>query len=459
MSTHTGLLAVTRFGLGPKPGEVAALAGDPRAALLAMTQTPGAALIHPPPIADPHSKLRACYEWRGQRRQIAAEGVDAKTPEGRKEMREALGGNCFADAYNSEVTARAAHAAGTDAPFVERLVQYWSNHFAISARLGPQMRIFAGGYERTVVRPHVLGRFRDMLHAAVRHPAMLNYLSNRRSVGPNSPAGQRRKRGLNENLAREILELHTLGADGGYSQEDVTNFARILTGWSTTGRRDERPYEFRFVDRQHEPGTWTVLGRDFPDDGQAQGEAVLDMLAAHPATARNVARRMARHFVTEDPPPSLVDRLARVFRETDGNLAELARALVRSDEAWAPERVKLIPPYDFVITALRATGVEPQDDILTRAAQRLGQPVWMPPSPEGWPDENEAWMLPDALLERIDWASALAKRVPPGPDPSDLADALLGPALDPHTRQMIARAESREQGLVLLLPSSKMQRR
>jgi uncharacterized protein (DUF1800 family) len=459
MSAEAGLLAVTRFGLGPRPGEIAAVGGDPRAALLAMTERPEAALIRDAPVPDPHEELIACYDWKERRRELIVGGIDATTDEGRQQLRQTIGPRCFRSAYDREAAARAVHAVATDAPFVERLVQFWSNHFAISARKKNTLLVLAGDYERTAIRPHALGRFRDMLHAVAKHPAMIVYLDNQASAGPNSRLGRRRKRGLNENLAREILELHTLGVDGGYSQEDVTNFARILTGWSTTGRKDVRPLAFRFQERQHEPGAFTVLGRTIAEEGQAQGEAVLDMLASHPATARSVARRMARHFVAEDPPPALVERLAAVFRETDGNLAELARALVRSDEAWTPERVKLIPPSDFVVAALRLTGIEPRDDILDRAAQRLGQPVWMPPSPEGWPDEDAAWMLPDALLERVDWAWTLVKRAPADIDASSLAEAGLGPALDPHTRQMIARAESREQGLVLLLMSSQMQRR
>lgn len=455
MSASVGLLAVMRFGLGPKPGEIAALAGDPRAALLAMTERSEAALIRNPPIPDPYREMTVCYEWLAKRRELVRSGVNPQTLEGRKR----IGPQCFRAAYDHECAARFAHAVATDAPLVERLVQFWSNHFSISAKKRNQIELLAGDYERTAIRPHVLGHFRDMLGAVVSHPAMLIYLDNQNSTGPNSPLGRDRQRGLNENLARELLELHTLGADGGYFQEDVTNVSRILTGWSTTPRGHERPQAFRFVERQHEPGTWTVLGRAFPDEGQAQGEAVLDMLAAHSATARNVARRITRHFVAESPPPALVDKLEHVFRETDGDLAELARALVRSDEAWTQERVKLLPPYDFVIASLRATGVETPDRGLTRVLDKLGQPVWAPPSPEGWPDEDGAWALPDALLERIDWASTLAKRVPPGPDASELAEAVLGPALDTHTRQMIARAESREQGLVLLLMSSQMQRR
>lgn len=445
-----------RFGLGPKAGELQAVSGDPRAAFVGMAGPSHSASAGAPPIDDLSAAMRSCVEWNGRRKdamtRLAAKGGENVREETRKEV----GPNCFGEAYDKEAEARLRRAVATDNPFNERLLQFWSNHFTVSAK-NVLLQLGAGYYERDAIRPHVLGRFRDMLHAAVKHPAMLVYLDNQRSIGPNSPAGGL-KRGLNENLAREILELHTLGVDGGYGQEDVTNLARILTGWTVTTNREDEPFRFRYAPRQHEPGTWAVLGRRFADKGQAQGEAVLDMLASHPSTARNVARRMCRHFVSENPPEPLVRRLAEVFRATDGDLAALARALVGSDEAWTEQRVKVLPPYDFVVAALRATGADVPYPLLKRTLQSLGQPLWRAPSPEGWPDENEAWAAPDALNERIDWAQALARRLP-DLDVPPLAEAVLGSTLGGHEREAIGRAESRDQALAMFLMLPHFQRR
>ena len=220
-----------------------------------------------------------------------------------------------------------------------RLVMFWSNHFCVSANKGP-VRGMAGAYEREAIRPHVLGRFVDMLLAVERHPAMLVYLDNHVSIGPNSRAGLNRGLGLNENLAREILELHTLGVGGGYTQEDVTNLARILTGWTVANLANPvgEPGRFFFAPARHEPGAWTVLGKRYGEAGMAAGEAVLRDLARHPATARHIARKLARHFVSAEPPAALVARLTPASRARIRTIEESRRVFGVTTDAAAERR-------------------------------------------------------------------------------------------------------------------------
>ena len=245
-----------------------------------------------------------------------------------------------------EAKARFDAASGADIGFVERLVWFWSNHFCISADKIPAM---AGAYEREAIRPHVLGRFADLLQAVESHPAMLFYLDNVQSMGAESIAGINRDKGLNENLARETLELHTLGVRSGYTQDDVTNFAKVLTGWTWINPDDpEHGGEFVFNKRLHEPGEQVVLGKRYADSGVDQGRAVLADLARHPATAQHIAEKLARHFVADEPPPALVGKLAKSFRDSDGSLKDVARTLIAADESWTPQRQKLKAPAEWI---------------------------------------------------------------------------------------------------------------
>jgi uncharacterized protein (DUF1800 family) len=263
----------------------------------------------------------------------------------------------------ADAMARFQKVAYAEVGFVERLVHFWSNHFCVSVAKGPIVRATAGSFEREAIRPHVLGRFADMLKAVESHPAMLFYLDNAQSFGPNSPAGRNGKRGLNENLAREILELHTLGVAGGYTQADVTSLARIITGWTFAGRegRIGEPGAFVFFGNGHEPGDHTLLGKVYREGGMEQGEAALADLARHPATARHVALKLARHFVADDPPKSLVERLAKVFHDSEGDLKAVTNALVDSQEAWTAPLAKMRTPEEFVLAAIRAIDRMPED--------------------------------------------------------------------------------------------------
>ena len=307
---------------------------------------------------------------------------------------------------------------------------------------------------------NVLGRFADMLLAVESHPAMLVYLDNARSIGPDSLAGRNRGKGLNENLAREILELHTLGVRSGYSQDDVTSFAKVITGWTLAPPKQdpERGGEFVFNPRMHQPGPQHVMGKRYADAGVEQGRAVLLDLARHPATARHLAQKLARAFVADVPPAVLVESLAKRFEDTDGDLKEVAKTLVSSPEAWAAPREKLKTPGEWIVAALRATGASPPDiRPVLQAHNLLGAPLWRPPAPKGFPDDSAVWM--DGIAERLDIANQLARRMAPLVDPEGAVDLALGPLATTETRQAVARAESRPQALALLLMAPEFQRR
>jgi uncharacterized protein (DUF1800 family) len=300
-----------------------------------------------------------------------------------------------------------------------------------------------------------------MLRAVETHPAMLLYLDNARSIGPNSPAGINRHAGLNENLAREILELHTLGVRTVYSQADVANFAKVITGWTIIPPRQDplRGGEFTFNPRMHEPGPQTVIGRAYPDGGFEQGTRVLADIARHPATAKHIAAKLARHFVADDPPSPLIERLSKRFMDTEGNLTEVAKALVNAPEAWEPSRSKLKHPTEWLVGALRAVGTTSVPDVrpVVQAQNLLGEPLWRVPAPNGFGDDNATWL--DGLSERLDVANQFARRLGDGVDPMEVFEATLAPIATAETRQTIARAESRPQALALLFMAPEFQRR
>lgn len=380
------------------------------------------------------------------------------------------------DIYMVSVAARARSALLTNTPFAERLVHFWSNHFAISADKPPVLAM-AGSFEFDAIRPHIMGNFGQMLAAVERHPAMLTFLDQAQSIGPDSPAGQRiaangRARGLNENLAREILELHTLGVRSGYTQNDVTEFARALTGWTVSGlggglgggraqrSLGGRPGSFGFAPLIHEPGNRSILGRSFAQNGEAQAQAVLDMLAVDPATARNIATKLARHFVADTPPAALVARLEQAFIQSGGDLPMVYRALIDAPEAWSPVAAKFKTPWEWAISAVRAVGGEtlPMANVQGFFTQ-LGQPIWRPGSPAGYDDLAASWAGPDALMRRVEVAERLASRTASISDARNLADRLFGDGLSPPTRMAVERAETTAQAIALLLVSPEFMRR
>ncbi len=370
--------------------------------------------------------------------------------------------NIIQKTYRAEALARMQRAIMADCGFAERLVVFWSNHFCISANKGGLARMWAGSFEREAIRPHVLGRFADMLKAVEQHPAMLFFLDNQQSLGPDSRAGINRNRGLNENLAREILELHTLGVNGGYSQDDVTSLARIITGWTYAGRQGQlgAPGTFVFNANAHQPGAHRVMGKTYEANGVAQGEAVLADLARHPSTAKFIAAKFARHFVADDPPPALVARLADVFSKTDGDLKAMSMALVDSDEAWKTPLTKIRSPYEFLMAIGRLLGRIPEDPARYLGGLNvLGQPLWSPAGPNGFPDSNAAWAAPEGMKLRLDISAQVASRLADSIDPRDLLELAAADAASPETRRTVERAETRQQALALLLMSPEFQRR
>jgi uncharacterized protein (DUF1800 family) len=375
----------------------------------------------------------------------------------------------FRDLVTSDVRARLVTAASSTRPFNERLALFWANHFTVSMAKA-SARGIVGAFEREAIRPHIGGRFETLLRAAATHPGMLRYLDNDQSAGPDSALVQRLARragrtgdtprvsGLNENLAREILELHTLGVGSGYTQADVTEFARVLTGWRVAPA-DAEPTT-RFDPAWHQPGPKTVLGKRYPEGPEAL-TLVLRDLAAHPATARFVCSKLARHLVADEPPPALVARLVDVWRASDGDLAAVTRTLVLAPEAWPAQPAKLKTPEEFVITSARL--LQLGDSAFQRPADGgisvLGQRVQAAPSPAGWPDRAEDWLGPDAVWKRVEWATRVAARVGARIDARARAEASLGPLLSSSTRQQLQRAADGPQALALLLLAPEFQRR
>lgn len=345
--------------------------------------------------------------------------------------------------------------------FPERLTWFWSNHFAISVDKGEPDRVLAGAYEREAIRPNLFGKFYDMLVAVETHPAMIEFLDNQQSIGPNSKAGLKNKRGLNENLARETMELHTLGVNGGYSQADVTSLARIITGWTVAGRqaKDGQPGTFHFNANAHEPGDQVLIGHTFPDTGLNQGKDALLMLARHPSTAKFISYKLARHFVADNPPPTLVNHLAETFTKTDGDLSAVYLALISAPESWQPKQTKIRTPLEFMFAMLRASTEQQPIQRIVSGLSALGQPLWAPSGPNGFGDVAPAWASSEGLATRIDIAAIAASAMPLPADPRAFIEKAFGPILSNPTRQAVARAETRNQGLAIAFLSPEFQRR
>ncbi|MDE3177192.1 MAG: DUF1800 family protein [Pseudomonadota bacterium] len=439
--------AFSRFGLGAL-GKAEPRAGDPRDALAAELAAPGAGALAGPELKSGVEAMTTFVELAAERAQAQ------KTPAAPKP-------SPIAAIFKQEATARIEAACAAEIGFVERLVAFWSNHFCISAAKGLSVRALAGAYEREAIRPHVLGRFVDMLQAVERHPAMLVYLDNVQSIGPNSRQGQRAKKGLNENFGREILELHTLGVDGGYAQSDVGELARTLTGWTVAGRDGKLglPGGFAFNANAHEGGTRTLLQTRYEQEGVAQGEAALADLARAPATARHIAAKFARAFVADAPPAGLVARLTDVFLQTDGDLGALARALIADEDAWSAPATKMRDPWQMMIASWRALGLDPsQPNRILSSMTLLGMPLWSPGGPNGFPDAADAWASPEGIKTRVQVAAGLGRIAKDAPAPRELLARVLPDAAD-MTRETVLHAETRAQAYALMILSPDFQRR
>ena len=516
--SQAALVALHRFGLGARggaSGDFVNAASDPRGFVKAELARPNGGLLEVPGLQSTSALGKAVFDYqfeiqqardaaakaapaagteapaspplpdpKVQRRNLSLNSIamditakeaaakSAETPNAAMAPAETMQPNApkpppqplniIQKTFRAEALARLQRAVMADCGFVERLVAFWSNHFCISANKGGLARMWAGSFEREAIRPYVLGRFGDMLRAVEQHPAMLFFLDNQQSLGPESRAGLNRNRGLNENLAREIMELHTLGVGGGYSQDDVTSLARIITGWTYAGREGQlgTPGSFVFNANAHQPGGQRVMGKIYDAGGVAQGEAVLADIARHPSTAKFIAGKFVRHFVADDPPPALVARLADVFAKSDGDLKSLATALLDSDEAWKAPLTKVRSPYEFLVAGGRLLAQIPGDPgrYLTNL-NVLGQPLWSPAGPNGFPDTNAVWAAPEGMKLRLDISAQIASRLAEGIDPRDLLELLAADAASVETRRTIERAESRQQALALLLMSPEFQRR
>jgi uncharacterized protein (DUF1800 family) len=496
--SQAALVALNRFGLGARggaSGDFVSAASDPRGFIKAELDRPDGGLLEAPGLQSTPALAQTVFAYQFeivQARNAAAKSgapameVAPRPPDiaGKAAAMEAADANAaiappeamqppkpapeppniIQKTYRAEALARLQRAMIADCGFTERLVVFWSNHFCVSANKGGIARMWAGSFEREAIRPHVLGRFGDMLKAVEQHPAMLFFLDNQQSLGPESRAGQNRKRGLNENLAREIMELHTLGVGGGYIQDDVTSLARIITGWTYAGRRGQlgTPGTFAFNANAHQPGAQRLLGKTYENTGVAQGEAALADLARHPSTAKFIAAKFARHFVADDPPPALVARLTDTFSQSDGDLKAMALALLDSDEAWQMPMTKMRSPYEFLVAIGRLLGRRRVLEDPTRylgGLNLLGQPLWSPAGPNGFPDSNAAWAAPEGMKLRLDISAQVASRIGENIDLRDLLELVAADAASIETRRTIERAESRQQAVALLLMSPEFQRR
>ncbi|WP_165405298.1 DUF1800 domain-containing protein [Bradyrhizobium genosp. SA-3] len=513
--SQAALVALNRFGFGARggaSGDLINAASDPRGFVKAELARPNGVLLEAPGLQSTPQLGQAVFAYQDQVKQareaakaaaeapstqapadqkpalrrnlslnaaaaeVAGQMADARpadnaakpeamqpnaaAPPGAKPAPQPL--NIIQKTFRAEALARLQRATLVECGFTERLVVFWSNHFCISASKGELARIWAGPFEREAIRPHLLGRFADMLKAVEQHPAMLFFLDNQQSLGPDSRAGQNRKRGLNENLAREIMELHTLGVGGGYTQDDVTSLARIITGWTFAGRQGQLgvPGSFVFNINAHQPGSQILLGKSYAQAGLAQGEAALADIARHASTANFIATKLVRHFVADAPPPALVARLRDIFVRTDGDLKALAMALVDSDEAWKAPLTKMRSPYDFLVASGRLLARVPEDPgAYLNNLNLLGQPLWSPAGPNGFPDTSAAWAAPEGMKLRLDIAAQIGARLGNNIDPLDLLEFAAADAASIETRRTIERAESRQQALALLLMSPEMQRR
>ena len=466
------LLGLHRFGFGPRGDLPSVDSADPRGLFLADLEKPP--LLDDPALLGTAAAARAveaAKESRPPRRRRVPvadrsamsnpmQAGDSPKAEPAPEMakrQQAPAPQKRMELFTLESQARFDRALSVDVGLSERLVWFWSNHFCVSAAKG-LVRPFCGPLEREAIRPNVLGRFRDMLLAVESHPAMLIYLDNARSIGPNSPAGRNRSRGLNENLAREILELHTLGVRTVYTQADVTNLAKVITGWGMMPVRQDPMLggEFYFNERMHEPGAQVLLGKTYPDNGVAQGRDVLSDLARHPATARHIAFKLVMHFISDKPSESLVDSLAKRFLESDGDLKEVTKTMLAAKESWDAARTKLKRPSEWIIGCLRAGGIR-SADLKTMGANltALGEPLWRPSSPKGFSDDSATWI--DGIAQRVDIASRLSRGLPV--EPKTAAERVLGPLASEDTRRAIARAADRPQAIALLMMAPEFQRR
>jgi len=441
---------LNRLGFGPRPGDIERVAAmgvrhyidqqlDPAA--LALPAPLQARLDANATLNRPVGTVLAAH--------VAANKQAKDESDASKAQRRAVNDSITRDTLD----ARVARALASPRQLEEVMVDFWFNHFNVFIGKGND-RALVASYERDAIRPYAMGRFRDLLGATAKHPAMLYYLDNAVSSAPSQkPNGK--QLGLNENYARELMELHTLGVDAGYTQQDVTALARMLTGWTFDQRRlIETNETFRFDARRHDNGSKTWLGRSIAPDGQNEGEQALDVLAVHPATAHHISYELAQYFVQDAPPPALVERMARSWEDSSGDIRTVLRTLFYSAEFMSPRAMgaKFKTPYHYVLSAARAADA-PLANLqpLLNTMNQLGMPLYGCQTPNGYANTQEAWLNPDALSRRIAFASALAggrllqaavvptPSTPPTPLSAASLEATLGSTMSARTRAVVAQ--------------------
>lgn len=453
MSSLHAYIAANRFGFGARPGELDTISHDPMGWAVAQldaryTANPGLQKLPSTAVA-----LRDGIGMLQRAKKMKESGSEA---EQKKMLRETVKG--LREDFAAEAAARTFVAIDSKAPFFERLVQFWSNHFTVSATKQQSIALVAA-FERDAIRPHIMGNFADMLLASSKHPAMLVYLDNARSIGPNSMAGKRRNKGLNENLAREILELHSLGVNGGYTQDDVIALAKMLTGWTADIQGKGDGSGFLFANLLHEPGNKTLLGKTYRANGEAEAESALRDIARHPSTATFIATKLARHFVADEPPASVIQKLKDAYLRGGGNLLPVYKTLIALPEIWQAPMTKIKTPNDYIISLLRASEMQTDIRTLSRAYQSLNQIPFSAPSPAGWSDKGVDWIGGEALLRRIELAESVARAVHTKIDPQTVLMQTIDPVTSNTTRDAIRRAGSKAEALTLLFSSPEFQRR
>lgn len=453
-------LAAIRYGMGlspiiAPPSSVADMMTRLRGPDTIATQVPipTYSTVYPSPL-----DFRAAWDQQNE-----AEGTaqEAATREIRDNMLEDA-----RDAVIDFMKADIARATYTEDGFRERLARFWADHFTVRATTGPQRHLISP-YIEEAIRPNVAGQFGDMLVAVVTNSMMILFLDQQTSVGPNSATAQRRDRGLNENLAREVLELHTLGVGGSYSQTDVREFAELLTGLNSNIAKGAH---FRI--QQAEPGSETVLGVTYGGEEESMDNivAVLRDLAVHPDTARHLARKLAVHFIGPEPDLAMIEDMAVAYLDAGGDLTAFYDVMLNHDTAWAPNLMKVKPPFDFVASAFRALAV-PMDWIMSATIQNMrgfvqrplsvmGQDWQSPVGPDGWPESDESWITPQGMAGRITWAMQVPKRIVDDlPDPRDFVYHALGPTPPDPVIFAAGAAETVSDGIGIVLASSAFQRR
>ena len=446
-------IAAIRFGYGFSPNEVAPRGKSDLLAQLGNTRAP---------LSGVGFSSKDSFKYLMDDRAIKrASRMDTVRSKAVKNSRRILG-----TARSNIIRQRVLDTMRPNAGFQERLVSFWANHFSVSARKSKPSSLFVGVYLEEAIRPNIATSFSQLLRAAITHPTMLDYLDQRISVGPNSKVGRKKDKGLNENLARELLELHTLGVGGAYRQADVRQLAELLTGLTFRLKPG-----FVYDKKLAEPGAETVLGKTYGGKAESLQHiyAFLDDVANHPDTAKHIAQKLVVHFVSDTPSEGLVRHVAEVFSQTKGDLMSVYEALLEHDDAWIPLGGKIKWPFDYVVSGLRACGVSRSEieklskrelrQFISAPLSLMGQRFMSPLGPDGWSEDAQHWITPQGLAGRIQWATFIAREMAGRIDPRDLLDVALRDLASPALKLAVSRAQVDHEGLTLVLASPEFNRR